>query len=536
MSFTDPALLQSLLLMLGLIWGIVLTVAMVAVIFLRLAMRPLIGAQNENVRKQALRWRGRVSGVIILLAILTAAGVSGWATWITGHGEDAWLATKNLLAEIPRQRWLALAAGSGRVVLAGFGAFIGARLCASLLAAVHRSARSWSHLRAEPASLESFFATLTRLSRHVLWLLVAVYASEQLFLPDAAAGALRTAIIIYLIVSIGWLLARATAAIVDTLDALSRTYLERTSWLRWYDAVRPLVPLLRLCVEYALWVGTATLALMQIEAMATFATYGPRLIEAIGIFFLARVAIELGHLLISNRLLRDDLEATRRRRNATFAPLLKSLYKGAVFFVAGVLVLNALGLDATPFLAGAGILGMVIGLGAQPMINDLVSGFFIIFENQFLVGDLIEIDGARGTVEAIDFRTTRLRDIEGRVHLIRNGDCRRVINYSKDFTNAVVRVDVPAEADLTKVQTALERADARLRDTHGAEILAATEIVLVEALADGHCTTRTIVRTAPGRHWALGAELRKLIREELHAAGIRLSLPRREMITVSAQN
>jgi small conductance mechanosensitive channel len=90
----------------------------------------------------------------------------------------------------------------------------------------------------------------------------------------------------------------------------------------------------------------------------------------------------------------------------------------------------------------------VLGLGAQPMISDLMSGFFIIFENQFLIGDIIEVDNARGTVESIDFRTTRLRDLEVRVHVLRNGDLRRVINYSREYSNAVVRIEVPIESSI----------------------------------------------------------------------------------------
>jgi len=527
MGFADPALLKSLFLVLGLAWGSAVLAVLLIVIVLHLVLRPLARSSRTGLREHTQRWRTRISVLAVILGVLLAASASGWAVWLTGRNEDALATAQSWWGQIPPDFWLSLALGAGRVVAAAIAAAIGGRLVAAILGILHRRIGAWSHLRAEPENVRIFFASLTRLARITLWLLVVVYASEQLFLPDTVANGLRTIIIIYLIIAVGFLLARATAAIVDTLDALSRTFLEKTSWLRWYDAARPLIPLLRRLVEYALWVGTGTLALLQIEALAGIAGYGPRLIEALGIFFIARVAIELGHLLISARLLREDLDEVRRKRNLTFAPLLKSLFKGAVCFAAAVLILGALGLDTTPFLAGAGIIGMVIGLGAQPMINDLMSGFFIIFENQFLIGDTIEIDGARGTVESIDFRTTRLRDLDGRVHLIRNGDCRRVINYSKDYTNAVVRIAVPIEADLGKVQAALTQADQCLRETHGADLLAATEFVLVESLADGHCTTRTLVRTKAGRHWVIAAEFRRVIREELLARGIAPALPRR---------
>ncbi len=527
MGFADPNLLKSLFIILGVAWGSAVLAVLAIIIVLNLALRSLLRSSRAGLREHTQRWRTRISVLAVVLGVLLAASASGWALWLTGRNEDVLAKAQTWWEHIPADFWLSMALGAGRVVIAAIAAAIGGKIIAAILGIVHRRVGAWSHLRAEPENVRIFFTSLTRLARITLWLLVVVYASEQLFLPDTFAKGLRTVIIVYLIIAVGLLLVRATAAIVDTLDALSRTYLEKTSWLRWYDAARPLIPLLRRIVEYALWVGTGTLAFLQIEALAGIAGYGPRLIEALGIFFIARVAIELGHLLISAHLLREDLNEDRRKRNLTFAPLLKSLFKGAVCFAAAVLILGALGLDTTPFLAGAGIIGMVIGLGAQPMINDLMSGFFIIFENQFLIGDTIEVDGARGTVEGIDFRTTRLRDLDGRVHLIRNGDCRRVINYSKDFTNAVVRVAVPIEADLVIVQAALTQADRRLRETNSEDLLAATEFVLVEALADGHCTTRTLVRTKAGRHWVIAAELRRLLREELLARGIAPALPRR---------
>ena len=118
----------------------------------------------------------------------------------------------------------------------------------------------------------------------------------------------------------------------------------------------------------------------------------------------------------------DGVDEMERRRRATMVPLVRSIFTYAVYFASAALMLSALGFNPMPFLAGAGILGLVVGFGAQSLINDVVSGFFILFENVYLVGDLIEAAGAKGIVEAIEFRVTKIRDADGRVHIIRNGD------------------------------------------------------------------------------------------------------------------
>ena len=232
-------------------------------------------------------------------------------------------------------------------------------------------------------------------------------------------------------------------------------------------------PTLHACLEYALWIGIGSLILVQLPPAQELALWGPRLIQAIGIFFAGRVIIELGRLEIGHRMLpKEGLEETERRRRATMVPLVRCAFTYAVYFGTAVLVLGSLGFNPMPFLAGAGLLGLVIGFGAQSLINDVVSGFFILFENIYLVGDMVEVGPARGIVEAIEFRTTKIRDAEGRVHIIRNGDMKPVINYSKEYSVAIVAVEVPYDADLQAVFADLRQAGARLR-SESQDVLAA---------------------------------------------------------------
>src|SRR5262249_38011886 len=153
-----------------------------------------------------------------------------------------------------------------------------------------------------------------------------------------------------------------------------------------------------------------------------------------------------------------------------------------------------------------------VGFGAQSLINDVVSGFFILFENIYLVGDTVEVGPARGVVEAIEFRVTKIRDGEGRLHIIRNGDMKPVVNYSKDYTVAVVAVEVAYDSDMSAIFARLRRAGERLR-AESSDLLSDTEIEGITAFGSSTMTVRTLTRVKPGRHEAVAATLRFLIRE-----------------------
>jgi small-conductance mechanosensitive channel len=273
------------------------------------------------------------------------------------------------------------------------------------------------------------------------------------------------------------------------------------------------VPTLRVCLEYALWFGVASALALQLTWTQQYASLGPRLMLVCLLVFAGRVAMELGFVEIDRRVLASDgLSETVRRRRATMAPLVRSAWTYVAWFATLTVVLSALGFDVMPFLAGAGVLGLVVGFGAQSMINDVVSGFFILFENIYLVDDLIDVGGARGVVEAIEFRTTKIRDAEGRLHIIRNGDMKPVVNYSRDYGVAVVAVDVAYDADLQRVFSSLRETGAVLRARHP-DVLAETEIEGISAFGPSALTIRTRTRVRPGRHESVAATLRLMLKE-----------------------
>ena len=468
------------------------------------------GSTPESIR--ALRKRVRTSW---LHSILLAIGILAYNGWLVARRVNVPSHTIALLSSVSTDMWIGLALAILKLAAATFGVVVGTRAMGRLLRFVEGQLNRWDQLHDNDRSLDVLFSGLNRAIVTTDWMLLAVYALRLFGLPEALRDGLLMVVRAYIVIAVGLLVIRSSVVIVDTLDGFSHRYAQNRGWLRYYDHLRPLVPTFRACLEYALWVALAALALLQLGPAGRLAVWGPKLIQAIGIFFLSRVVIELGRFEIGRRLLpAEGLDEMTRRRRSTMAPVVRSGFTYGVYFGTAVLILASLGFNPLPFLAGAGILGLVVGFGAQSLINDVVSGFFILFENTYLVGDVIEAGGGKGVVEAIEFRTTKIRDVDGRVHIIRNGDVKDVINYSKDYTLAVVPVDVVYDADLRSVFSILKEAGERFR-AENPDALEDTAIDGITALGASSMTVRTSTRVKPGRQEAAAAALRLSIKEAL---------------------
>ncbi len=465
--------------------------------------------------------RVKARNVLLVIVLGMVTGVVAYNGWLLARGVDVRAHTTAVIQSVTVSTWQLFGTALVQLVLASAAFLIVTRLLRRGFRSLERRVNRWDQLRDNNQSLVTFFNGLDRAIVVLTWMLLAVLGCGLFAVPQPITSALLMVVRIYLVVVIGILVIRSTVAIVETLDGLSHRYAQKRDWLRHYEHLRPLLPTFRACLEYGLWIAVGSLILVQLPTTQNLALWGPRLIQAIGIFFAGRVIIELGRLEIGHRMLpKDGLEETERRRRATMVPLVRSAFMYAAYFGIAVLLLGSLGFNAMPFLAGAGILGLVIGFGAQSLINDVVSGFFILFENIYLVGDMVEVGPARGIVEAIEFRTTKIRDAEGRVHIIRNGDMKPVINYSKDYSVAMVSVEVPYDADLKTVFADLRQAGARLR-RESPDVLADVEIDGITAFGGSTMTVRTSTRVRAGRHEATAAALRFLIKQtfDRRAAG-----------------
>ncbi len=223
------------------------------------------------------------------------------------------------------------------------------------------------------------------------------------------------------------------------------------------------------------------------------------------------------------------LSARRSQRARTLASVLKSGSTALIGAVVGLMALGDLGFNVAPLIASAGIVGVAIGFGAQALVKDMLSGIFMLVEDQYGVGDVVDLGSATGTVEAVALRVTRLRDVEGAVWYVRNGEILRVGNKSQGWARAVVDVDVAYGADLALTKAVLLRTAQALgrEPDFEAKLVEEPEVWGVEALAADGVTVRLVVKTAPLQQWAVARALRERIKSALDEAGVEIPFPQR---------
>jgi small conductance mechanosensitive channel len=462
----------------------------------------------------------RLAFLLLFLAVL---GVNGYQLYL---GNDLKQYTIELISRIPPGFWVGVGINIASVTVLVIVARYAIRAIEKGLSVLESRAMQYKQLRSNDKSVARVFKRLHRMQRVIVWILVAYTAVKIFSLPADVSGYIMIGLRVYLIISVGLLCVNAVAAVVDSLDGLSQRYAESTGLLSAYQQLNHLIPLFRRTLEYIVYALVATLVMTQLAFISHLAEYGPGVIQGIGIIFLSRVGIEVVNLFINSTYLNDELSAEERQRNETIFPIVKSILSGIVYFVAVVLVMRGLGFDPVPLLAGAGILGVVIGLGAQPLVNDIVSGFFIIFEDTFQVGDFIKAGEARGSVEAIALRTTRVRSPDGELYILRNGELGNVVNFSRFYTNAIVEVGVAQQSDLDLAYEVLDRVGNELKESD-ADVLEATTIDGIKEFSALGATIRTRTKVKPGKHDPVAWLLRLRIKEAFDKAGIEMAFPAR---------
>ena len=212
----------------------------------------------------------------------------------------------------------------------------------------------------------------------------------------------------------------------------------------------------------------------------------------------------------------------RKQRARTMGSLLKSITTGLILAVVVVMVLSKLGIDVAPILASAGIVGVALGFGAQNLVKDFLAGIFMIIEDQFGVGDSVDLGEASGTVEAVSLRVTRLRDVNGTVWYVRNGEILRVGNESQNWARTVLDITVSYDSDLSQVQEVLADEAHRLYlDEHfRSMVLEEPEVWGVERFDKDGAVVRLVLKTAPLQQWPVARALRQRIKARFDAEGI----------------
>ena len=227
-----------------------------------------------------------------------------------------------------------------------------------------------------------------------------------------------------------------------------------------------------------------------------------------------------------------DLDALERAKRArTLGSVLTNITTIVVTAVASLMVLRELGVDTSPALTGAGIIGVALGFGAQNLVKDIIGGFFLILENQIRVGDVVAINGTGGLVESINLRTTVLRDEEGTVFIFPNGGITTLANRSMHFSYYVVNLPLAYGVDTDKATAVVkELADEMQKDDRYAPfILAPLEVIGVDAFEQTAVRLKVRIKTAPLKQWDVGRELRRRIYQTFGERHIELWSPQKSM-------
>ncbi|MGQ9754044.1 MAG: mechanosensitive ion channel family protein [Thermaceae bacterium] len=221
-------------------------------------------------------------------------------------------------------------------------------------------------------------------------------------------------------------------------------------------------------------------------------------------------------------------ELTRKQvRAKTLRSVAEAVLKTVVLVVGGLFFLSNLGLNITALLAGAGVAGLALSLATQNLVRDVINGFLILLEDQYGVGDIIQVNGVGGQVERFNLRITVLRDLEGRVHFIPNSQVQQVTVLTQEWSRAVVDVSVAYGENIDRVLEVFQDEANRLYEdpVWQADFLKPPEVLGVQNLADSGVVIRTLLETKPGRQWTVAREFRRRIKNRLDREGIGIPFP-----------
>ena len=252
------------------------------------------------------------------------------------------------------------------------------------------------------------------------------------------------------------------------------------------------------------------------------------IIHVLIVLLLAGIAIKLLKKVLSRAFSSREhlnIEMKEARVN-TLEGLLVRIMKYIIYFIAGTTILNQIGLNVGAMLATAGIGGLALGFGAQSLVRDMITGFFILFENQYSVGDFVEVDGSGGLVEDMALRVTKVRDFNGDLHIIPNGSISHVINKSHGRMRAWVNISIAYEEDIERALQVLRTVSEQLA-AENEKILEGPIVLGVTELGASEVVLSILAKTEPMEQWAIERDMRKAYKLAFDREGIEIPYPRR---------
>lgn len=497
----------------------IITAMVVISIFLR---QVVIGSSSRLIRWTRLRWleaageeairraRTMLFWLTVSLILLTVVGGVGYHL----AGRDIRLDLGTWYEQLTFSELVAVGLASIKLLALGLGSWLAVRSVRRVWPVLEAQMTAGVGNAANVETVHRWFLLLERYAIAVVRLLALGIACQVIGLGELASPVVGFLLRMLTILVVARLLILSCRVLFQSVASLGDRYLKGGPFQRYWERVTRLFPFGERCFEAAVYVTATSMTVRQLHFIAAVADFGPKLVQCIGIFFTTRVLIELSQVLLCEAFGQYRDEESVDQKGRTLVPLLHSVSQYVLYFGSAMIMLDVLGIDTRPILAGAGIVGLAVGLGAQSLVTDVVSGFFILFENQYLVGDFVQIGEASGTVEAVGIRVTHIRDGQGKLHIIPNGAIKGVVSYSKGYVNAVVDLQIPSGSDLEGTFRALAEAGRRLRQAHR-EVLADTQIQGLVELGTSEMTVRAVTKVRPGSHLAMQNEYRRLLKQVL---------------------
>jgi small conductance mechanosensitive channel len=220
-----------------------------------------------------------------------------------------------------------------------------------------------------------------------------------------------------------------------------------------------------------------------------------------------------------------------RKRTETLSSIVQLIAQIAIWGVGLIVILGEMGIQIGPILAAAGILGLAVGFGAQNIVQDVISGFFLLLEDQLRIGDVVQVGDKAGLVEKISLRMVLLRDLSGNLHFIRNGKIDIVTNMTKDYSRYVLDIGVAYKEDVDEVIGVIKQVDEELRNDpeFGQHILEPIEILGLDRFEDSAVIVRARTKTRPIQQWSVGRELNRRLKKRFDELGIEIPFPHRTL-------
>lgn len=275
-----------------------------------------------------------------------------------------------------------------------------------------------------------------------------------------------------------------------------------------------------------------------IEIMNTYLKNSNGELNVLGKFLKIIIIIIVISIIISlvNKLIDKTLKNKKgtnffvnNRRANTIGEILKKIVKYVLYFIGIVMILDMFNVNTTSILATAGIGGLAVGFGAQSLVKDIITGFFILFEDQYAVGDYVKIESLEGTVEELGLRVTKLRDFSGDLHIIPNGRVQVVTNKTRGAMRALINVSIAYEENIDNAIKVLEKVCEDIKSNNDS-ILDGPTILGVTDLGESNISITIVAKAKPMEQWAVEREIRKKVKEAFDRENIEIPYPRRVII------